>query len=238
MKDCLKYLVGGMLLLNPLCASAGYIANTAPPGAINWTGAYAGLNAGYGWGQRSPLDLISTRFDTTNFTVDGGFVGGTAGGQVQQGYIVLGAEADIDWANIRGSGRIVPTIAGAPTPLTLHIATKTNALATARIRLGVAMDNWLVYGTGGAALLHESADVNSIAGAPCGTIGVLVNCSASRWRPGVALGVGAEYALPGFVLFPGTTWSVKGEYLYVVAVGTGPSKDELSLFRVGINYKF
>jgi outer membrane immunogenic protein len=239
MKVGLKYLVGGMLLLSPLCARAEYISNAPSRAVINWTGAYVGLNSGYAWGQRSPLDLISSRFDTRNFTVTGGFLGGTAGAQIQQGYIVIGAELDLDWANIRGSGTEVPAIEGAPTPLTLHVATKTNALGTARMRLGVAMDNWLIYGTGGAALLHESADVNTITGAPCGTAGVLIRCSASRWRPGVALGIGAEYAIPGnWSVFPGTNWSFKGEFLYVVAEGAGPSKDELGLFRVGINYKF
>jgi len=238
MKGSLKYLVSGMLLLSPLCARAEYLT-TSRPGAINWTGAYVGLNTGYGWGQRTPLDLVSTRFDTQNFTINGGFVGGTAGGQVQQGYIVLGAEVDLDWANIRGSGTILPTIEGAPTPVTLHVATKTGAVGTARMRLGIAMDNWLIYGTGGAAILHESADITTVAGPPCGTFGVLLRCTASRWRPGVALGVGGEYAVPAnWSIFPGTNWSVKGEFLYVVAAGSGPSKDEFGLIRLGINYKF
>jgi len=48
---------------------------------------------------------------------------------------------------------------------------------------GVAMNNRLFYATGGAAFIKSSANGTSIAGSPCGTAGVLTNCSASAWRP-------------------------------------------------------
>jgi outer membrane immunogenic protein len=45
------------------------------------------------------------------------------------------------------------------------------------------------------------------------------------------VGLGTEYAFT-------PNWSVKGEYLYVVGVGTGVSKDNLNLLKLGANYKF
>ena len=45
-------------------------------------------------------------------SISGGVFGGTIGAQIQQGHVVLGLEADLDWANIKGSGTFMPTIGG------------------------------------------------------------------------------------------------------------------------------
>ena len=236
MKRISKFLAGGMLLLSPLAASAADLAAKAPPvppmvAIYDWTGFYLGINGGYGWGQQDPLAVLSNRFDRSSFNMTGGVFGGTVGAQIQKGHVVLGVEGDIDWANISGSGITTPLIAGGAVPITLNIANKTDAVATARMRFGGAFDNLLVYGTAGAAFLHETAAGTSVAGVACGTLGVLPNCTGSIWRPGLAAGLGAEYAFS-------QNWTVKGEYLYVVGVGTGVSKDQLNLLRVGVNLKF
>lgn len=235
MNSVAKYL-SAALLLSPALANAADLAVKAPPVApaaalYNWTGFYVGVNGGYGWGRQDPLNLISNRFDSAEFDLKGGFFGATAGAQIQQGAVVLGLESDIDWANIRGSGVVVPAIAGVAAPITLNLATKTDGIITARARFGMALNNFLLYGTAGAAFLHETANGTSIAGVPCGTAGVLVGCTESHWRPGLAAGLGAEYAFT-------PNWSVKGEYLYISAAGTGASKDQLNLLRFGANYKF
>ena len=69
-------------------------------------------NGGYGWGTQDPLILFSNRFDRSSFNISGGMVGGTVGAQIQQGYVVLGLEGDLDWANIKGSGISNPSILG------------------------------------------------------------------------------------------------------------------------------
>lgn len=115
--------------------------------------------------------------------------------------------------------------------ITLNLTTKTDGIITARARFGMAVNNILLYGTAGAAFLHETANGTSIAGVPCGTAGVLVGCTESHWRPGFAAGLGAEYAFT-------PNWTVKGEYLYISAAGTGANKDQLNLLRFGANYKF
>jgi outer membrane immunogenic protein len=197
----------------------------------NWTGLYVGVNGGYGWGTQDPLTLVSNRFDRTSFSTSGGMFGGTVGAQIQQGYVVLGLEGDLDWANIEGKGTSTPTIAGIAQPITLNIASNISAVGTARARAGIAMNNWLFYGTGGAAFVKSSANGSSIAGVPCGTAGVLANCSASVWRPGLAAGLGVEW---GFT----QNWTAKLEYLYIAAMDSGASTGHLNTIRAGINYRF
>jgi outer membrane immunogenic protein len=200
----------------------------------NWTGIYVGVNGGYGWGSQDPLVLFSNAFDRTSFDISGGMFGGTVGAQIQQGYVVIGLEGDLDWANIKGSGVSRPSILGIVPPgggITLNVATNTSAMMTARLRAGAAMDNWLFYVTGGLAENKSSASGTSIAGMPCGTLGVITSCSASSWRPGVAAGLGVEY---GFA----HNWSAKLEYIYVDSLGTGASTDHIDTIRGGINYRF
>jgi outer membrane immunogenic protein len=200
----------------------------------NWTGFYVGVNGGYGWGAQDPLTPFSNRFDRTSFNINGGMFGGTVGAQIQQGYVVLGLEGDLDWANIKGTGISTPTIGGLVLPgqpITLNIASNISAVGTVRARVGVAMNNWLFYGTGGAAFVKSSANGTSIAGVACGTLGVFPNCSASSWRPGLAAGLGAEW---GFA----QNWSAKLEYLYIAVAGSGASTDHVNTIRTGINYRF
>ena len=79
--------------------------------------------------------------------------------------------------------------------------------------------------------MKSSANGTSIAGVACGTAGVLTNCNASSWRPGLAAGLGAEWAFA-------QNWSAKLEYLYIASVGSGVSTDHLNTIRAGINYRF
>src|SRR5450759_3816534 len=86
----------------------------SPTPVYNWTGIYVGLNGGYGWGNQDPLNLITNRFDSASLGFSGGVFGGTAGAQIQSGHVVLGLEADLDWAGMKGSGTLVPIILGVP----------------------------------------------------------------------------------------------------------------------------
>jgi outer membrane immunogenic protein len=83
-----------------------------------------------------------------------------------------------------------------------------------RARVGLAINNWLFYSTGGGAFIRKSANGTTIAGVSCGTLGVLPSCSDSHWRPGIAASLVSEW---GFA----SNWTAKAEYLYIVEAGSG-----------------
>jgi outer membrane immunogenic protein len=232
-----KYLASAAMLLGSFAAHAADLPAQAPaPVSVptpvyNWTGLYIGANGGYGWGQQDPLNLLSNRFDRASFDINGGMFGGTLGAQIQQGYVVLGLETDLDWANIQGNGITTPAIGGVPLGPALNVTTKTEGFGTLRARAGVAANNWLFYATAGAAFVKETANGTTIAGASCGALGIFASCTGSVLRPGLAAGAGLEW---GFA----SNWSAKAEYLYVATVGTGVSVDHINLLRAGINYRF
>ncbi len=200
----------------------------APTPVYNWTGIYVGLNGGGGWGRQDPLNLITNRFDGETINFSGGVFGGTAGAQIQSGHVVLGFEADLDWAGYKGSATFVPTVAGVPVGGPVSAETKIDWEATARARIGYAQNNWLFYATGGLAMLGAKTSFAPGLGFTCGTFGI-VNCSGTNKQVGAVLGAGVEYGITQNV-------SAKLEYLYL----TGASLDisHHSEIRVGLNYRF
>jgi outer membrane immunogenic protein len=221
-------------------ALAADIAVRAPVVArspvYNWTGIYVGVNGGGAWGQQDPFNVITNRFDNFSGTIKGGMVGGTVGAQIQMAHVVLGFEADIDWANITGStNTITPTILGQPAPFAVNASTKIPWIMTYRSRLGYAQDNWLVYATAGAAVMGNRTDLTTSLGTPCGTFTMIagtpgvLNCNGTKTRVGAALGGGVEVGLT-------QAWSLKAEYLYVAAASLELSK--INEVRVGLNYRF
>jgi outer membrane immunogenic protein len=191
----------------------------APPAqvtqAYNWTGFYLGINGGGGWGH-SNWDSSAA-----SIGVSGGVAGGTAGYNWQFGNAVLGLEADIDWANLKGTSSSALCPAGCTTSDTW--------LSTVRGRAGYAFGGVLPYITGGLAMGDIRAATPGFAG-------------ASSSNAGWTVGGGIEFALPG-------NWSAKAEYLHVDlgsfncgANCNGLPNDNVSLHdnvvRAGVNYRF
>jgi outer membrane immunogenic protein len=201
----------------------------SPTPVYNWTGIYVGLNGGYGWGSQDPLNIITNRFDNASLGFSGGVFGGTAGAQIQSGHVVIGFEADLDWAGLKGSGTFVPSIGGGPLATAITASTNIDWEATARVRVGYAEQNWLFYGTGGFAVLGAKTSFTTASGITCGAFGVLSNCSGSSKQIGAALGAGVEYGITPNV-------SAKLEYLYLTAVSLDVSHH--SEIRFGVNYRF
>jgi outer membrane immunogenic protein len=179
----------------------------------NWTGFYAGINGGYGFGTSNWTNGGGT---TGDFNVRGALAGGTIGYNLQTGLWVWGLEGDVDASWIKG------------TDATICCETKNDWLATARGRIGYAMDRWMPYITGGAAF--GDVKMTPVGGA-----------SETDTRFGWTGGGGLEYAFMG-------AWSAKVEYLYVdlgkasCSVATcGVATDvtfKTSIVRGGINYHF
>ncbi|MFS8037303.1 outer membrane protein [Xanthobacter sp. AM11] len=213
-------------------ASAADLANRYPVKAapipvqvFSWTGFYVGGNVGWGW--------VSNSFDYTPFALptysynlgdSNGFFGGFQLGYNYQfaNNVVLGVEADFDWADLGTSN----TIIGGPVGGAL-VSQNVDYFGTIRARAGYAMDRFLPYITGGAAWAKTSY-----------TDPFAVSYDNTKW--GWTVGAGLEYAITN-------NWTVKAEYLYL---GFDDSKtnyvngDQLSVgtdiqtTKIGVNYKF
>jgi len=100
------------------------------PPIYNWTGFYAGVNGGYGWGSTNWSALGSS------FDVKGGLFGGQVGYNWQFGQFVYGVEADLDWTDIHGNSLVNGAVGCAANVC----STRNNFLSTARGRVGYAVD--------------------------------------------------------------------------------------------------
>lgn len=237
------------------------------PIAYSWTGCYVGANAGYGWGSNHaglvvPGDPGSQAFYVpaiaagslpTSIGYDqSGFIGGgQAGCNYQVQNWVFGVEADIDWANVKGSTTINSAAVGGITPGTFAASSNLQWLGTVRGRVGYTpVDRWLVYATGGLA--YGASNHQYSAAYPVVTD--LFTSSQTDTKYGYVIGAGVEWAFLN-------NWSAKAEYLYYdlglstnvtipggrdiafVAAGTlrplsNTFSDRGNIVRVGLNYKF
>jgi outer membrane immunogenic protein len=229
----------------------------APAASVyQWTGCYAGLNAGGG--------AIGTNFKTTvdagTFLVGGdpgeinndgtGSVdgsnflgGGQAGCNWQTGTIVAGIEGDFDY--FRGNSSFFNDTNVLPTSGNTFVighSLTTNYLATVRPRLGVAADRNFFYVTGGVAFTQAKYTESYTDGG--GGVGV---ATASRFLTGWVAGAGWQYAISEH-------WLVRLEYLFAAfptmtanGVITGPGGSNgfhgsadvtMQVARGGIDFKF
>jgi len=233
-------------------------APVAVVAAYNWTGWYVGANAGYAWGKSDVIthvDGAGTFYNPANIppiNANGassvnpkGFTGGIqAGYNLQFGSLVTGFEVDFNYFGVKASRSVSAAYLANPTTgYTINQEVKADWLLTARPRVGVAVNNWLFYLTGGLAVTNVKY-TNSYVETfyPSAQ-----NGSVSKTKLGWTAGLGTEYALLN-------TWSVKAEYLYagfgsvssnvpIVAPGsqTAPFSNSANLkehiVRFGINKK-
>jgi outer membrane immunogenic protein len=186
----------------PPRAPATYVPAVVP--YYNWTGFYIGGNLGGDWNQGSLTDN-GPAFKGINLS--GTHTGFLGGGQVGFNYqfgggVVIGAEADFDWApnsNNTTTGVIYPAASG----LGSVSGTVNNQwLTTFAGRFGYAWDRLLVYGKGGGAWVGSSN--STIASSTLGSF----NLSSSSSNYGWVAGAGIEYAFWNNV-------SVRLEYDYI-----------------------
>jgi outer membrane immunogenic protein len=232
-----QYLFG--IAVASTLAGPAMAADLAPPApaapVYNWTGIYLGLNGGGAWGSQDPFQIFTNRFDHVSVNFSGGTVGGTAGAQLQLSHTVIGFEADLNWAGVSGSSAFAPTIFGAPAGFTVNATTHIDWDFTARARVGYALDNYLLYVTGGAAVLGAKTNLTTLSGLSCGSFGLIAGspgtfpCSGTNTRIGGTVGAGLEY---GFM----PNWSAKLEYRYTAAASLELS--HINEVRAGVNYRF
>jgi outer membrane immunogenic protein len=195
---------------------------TAPPAApvvyaplFTWTGAYVGVNAGYGWGQ---VKGASAYFDDPT-----GFVGGAQIGanyQMPNTNFVIGAEADIQYAGLEAKTN------GAGYAALGEAKQQVEWFGTLRPRAGFALDRTLLYVTAGLAYGNQKLSIPGYASGTSTDIG---------WTAGA----GAEYAFTNNI-----TAKVEGLYVdlgksdLVPAAPVTKSGTEFGVVRAGLNYKF
>jgi outer membrane immunogenic protein len=249
----------GAAALLSLTAASAY----ADPAAFDWSGYYAGASVG---STRAVADGVAQAIDP-NSPIGGGR-GSSSGSEnwtstivgLQLGYnclatnsVLLGLEADLSPTDLKHDYQGVSRFG---------ISDKTfdmDGVAMLRGRIGyVAADNWLVFGTAGAAWTRVRTTNTQ---GPCGSAGApgysVANCSApapaynqvpygaedsnSTNRTGWTLGIGAEV---GFA----SNWTARIEYVhtdfgsFTLAYPSFNRQTDYTLktdtLALGVNYKF
>jgi outer membrane immunogenic protein len=197
------------------------------PPAFRWTGFYAGVQAGYAWGDSnaSLTTLAPFAFESFGYSTSGAIGGVHAGYNWQSGNFVFGIETDLELSGIEGSGR--GSLGGA------H-ATSIDWMGSLRARAGFTMGNTLLYLTGGLAYGDVSVDRSS---------GALATpmMGKSDWQTGWTLGGGIEHAFTPNI-------SARVEYRYtdlggatftsLLGGGTDTTDVTHSAVRAGLSFKF
>jgi outer membrane immunogenic protein len=121
----------------------------AEPVTTDWSGFYIGGHLGYGWANMSgcfECGDADSELEAEDLDLEG-IVGGLhAGYNVQMDSIVLGIEADVSFADMSDSE-------GVPDPdESEEQSADVDLLASVRARLGIALDDVLVYATAGIAI--------------------------------------------------------------------------------------
>jgi outer membrane immunogenic protein len=218
---------------------------SGPLTAVEWTGLYFGVNAGYGWAQSSstiviggglpggtttPLGAGPTELGGATSMDSGNLRGAIAGGQMgfnwQAGMVVFGAEFDAQWSGQQDSA----------------LGVKIRSLSTGRARVGLAFDWLMPYVTAGGALVNaRNEGVTASFPAVTAIFPPLTNTSL-----GWTAGAGVDVALT-------SNWSARLEYLHIRAndltssvnisgfLGVGTAAESAAyrdnIVRVGLNYR-
>lgn len=194
---------------------------------FRWSGFYAGVQAGYAWGDSSASLTTLAPFAVESFSYStSGAVGGVhAGFNWQSGSFVFGVETDLELSGIEGSGR--GSLGGGHT-------TSIDWMGSMRARVGFTTGSTLLYLTGGLAYGDVSVERTS---------GILTTplLGKSDWQTGWTLGGGIEHAFTPNI-------SARIEYRYTDLGSTsfkglmGGASDTTdishSAVRAGLSYKF
>lgn len=207
-------------------ALAADATSVQPVGGFDWTGGYAGVQAGHLWG--SGRTTAETGWNSEP-DVDG-WLGGVYFGYNHQlaNQVVIGVEADLTVSKAQGFGQAYDPWGVPLPPPVIGDVYELNWSGAARVKAGYAMDRLLPYVAGGIAF----ADVNVHAiddGLPISPI-------MSDTMVGWTLGAGVEYAftdnLIGRVEYRYTDF---GDFdLTPIATAELKTHD----VRIGVAYKF
>mgnify|MGYP000598523633 CR=1 FL=1 len=210
-----------------LASSAAYAAgandyNTSPASA--WAGPYVGANIGYAWGDVDFSSVVGT----------GSMSPDTVIGGVQAGYnwqfgnnIIVGAEIGASLLDGNDS-----------TTDALGIESKSDSKwgASARLRVGYAVDDWMVYASGGGAMT-DAKGTSIVAPGFADT--------DRKKLTGWVLGAGMEKMMSqnismrlDYSHYDYGTETFNYNYGPPVGTGSAKVKTKADVVTVGVNYKF
>ena len=228
-----------------LPARAAPVVNTA-----RWSGVYAGVHAGYAWGDSDPFATADTQHGEDEnlatlprLPLKGGLGGAQLGYNWQVGALVVGGEVDVSALSAKGDSTVSPLYIEVGDRGTF--SSTYHWLATARLRAGVApVADLLLYATGGLAVARVTDSLVHSNIPPAFSPDPTVTRAATTTLFGGAIGGGLEYAFA-------PNWSFKAEYLYAVFSKTAPRTSvvgfappnvgfdhSLHMVRAGVNYQF
>lgn len=198
------------------------------PALFSWTGFHAGGQIGYAWGSGktrfglAPGPLAGSAF---SYAPESAFGGGHLGYSYQFGGIVIGAEADLEAANVHGGfshpagrGRIGNDWQG-----------------SVRARLGFAFDRFMIYGTGGAAFTEFERNFVDF-----GT-GLAERATNSRtgWTAGGGVAVAVSDNLIAGLEYRYTDYGRFGSFGRYSLAGLGAEQETtFHSIRTSLSYKF
>ena len=252
-------------------AARPYLKAPAAAAVYDWTGFYVGGNIGYGWGENTDPNLTFanpanagnvTTYLTTgigtgtsgnqfpNLHPNGVFGGLQFGYDKQFGRWVLGAVTDIQASDFRDSRLITTSAVTTGANVDESLSARMSWFGTLRGKAGYAVNDWLLYGTGGLAYGRTKSSIG-FSCTPGGLACALVNFAgtSAETRVGWAAGAGVSKAFGN--------WNVGLEYLHVDLgrssvtavdqlgfagfVGTNLTESQryaVDSVRMTVNYKF
>jgi outer membrane immunogenic protein len=189
-------------------------APTVQAVVFSWTGMYAGVHGGYGWGNNgtrdthffnqingaiTPLGVPDLEEIPAGLGINSrGFLGGGHFGfNYQMNRLVVGGEVDLSYTGIKGSAGVSGTVTSGGPPVTQPFSMTHSQhyqlLASVRARAGVTvLDNLLLYGTGGFAWTSVEQSLRLAFG---GVGGTTYSGTGTQSPYGWVAGGGGEYAL-------------------------------------------
>lgn len=209
-------------------------AAAATPGGESQTGLYVGVHGGYATGSKdwagppnpNPVPpLVSA--NTADHSANGFVIGGTIGGRLQSGSMVLGLEAEASWTDLSDDSAST-SFAG------FANETEVDWTASLTAQLGINAGSIVPYIEAGVAFAHDRysiVDGNGVAPDE--------SDSVSNTRAGFVFGAGVDVQIGG-------GWAARGEYNYMrfgrkeyaIAGDVWAIDQTMHSFRFGILYRF
>lgn len=193
------------------------------PAGPRWSGFYVGGHVGGSdlssrtrLGGIGPTDSVAVSIGAGNVPAAlnpngrNAVAGGHAGFNLQTGPLVFGLEGD--FSAMHTGGRQSVSVNPFGVQVTTHAENELLTLGTVRGRVGVALGDFLIYGTGGYAFgrTNQSGSIN-----PDPINNPTYVASKAQMVGGWAAGGGIEYALNGLIGMPaGPRISLRLDYLH------------------------